>query len=242
MPQPQTSPEVLAQWNYEPDLWRDFLEYESTIYKGSVRLAKHLFFGVLVLTIVIVIPLVIIPTLIFDQWTIDALGPAIALAFAGGIFLVLTAAFWIYRRERWRRLNERTGEVVISLDGVKTNGISFNWSLGEFGLSFNKVERKTVSVSPGKSFEILEFYIVNHTTSGEGRTRENFECRVPIPFGKVAEAENIMARLRTSLVSAEQEWIKKHFALGHDFSLSICRRCGDTLTESTFFSLIKCRG
>jgi hypothetical protein len=36
--------EVLADWQYEPNLWRDFIEYESGIYSGSVRAAKHFFF------------------------------------------------------------------------------------------------------------------------------------------------------------------------------------------------------
>ena len=233
---------ILAHWQYEPDLWRDFLEYESTVYKGSVRATKHLFLVVLILTIVIVFLTLFITLILTDRWDLDMLGPSVAFAFLGGFFLMLTGAFWLYRLERWKQLNERTGEVVISLNGVKTNGMNFDWDFREYGLRFKKIERKTISVSPGKNCEILEFYTLNYFSTSDGRTREYFELRVPIPFGKEAEAETIISRLNARLLSAEQEWIQANSALGHDFSLGVCRKCGDTIAEAACFRKLKCGG
>ena len=77
-------PEVLATWNYQPDLWRDFLQYESGIYKGSVRKAKHLFFGSLILTFVFF--LIVFLTLLFpNNWVSDFFELAIALVICGWI-------------------------------------------------------------------------------------------------------------------------------------------------------------
>src|SRR5436190_1637456 len=149
----KSKPEVLANWKYEPDLWRDFLEYESGIYKGSVRAAKHLFLGVLIFTVVVIFLIVFITLLITDKWNL----------------------------------------------------------------------------------EILEFYTINHIKITKGRTREDFETRVPIPFGKEPEAEKIMNRLRARLLAANNEWIKENFALGHDFSMGICRKCGEAVAESAAF-------
>ncbi len=40
MPENISKPNVLAHWRFTAEQWRDFLEYESTIYKGSIRAAK----------------------------------------------------------------------------------------------------------------------------------------------------------------------------------------------------------
>jgi hypothetical protein len=243
MSQTQKSPEVLSRWHYEPDLWRDFLEYESGIYKGSVKAAKHMFFVVLSLTMAVVFPTLFITLLVTDRWDLDMLGPTFAFAVFGWFALILAGMFWLYRRERWRRLNEQTGEVVISHDGVKTNGLSFNWDSGGLGLAVNKVERKSVSVRPGRYFEILEFHTVNYFRNTEGgRAWANSEWRVPIPLGKEAEAERIISHLQTRLLSAEQQWIKENFALGHDFSLGTCRKCGETIAESASYPNHRCKG
>lgn len=241
MTENKSKPEVLANWKYEPNLWRDFLEYESGIYKGSVRAAKHLFFGVLVFTIVVVFLIVFITLLVTDKWNLEILSPAIAFGLIGWIFIVITGVFWLYRRNNWNQFNQRTGEVSISFNEVKKNGVSFSWDYEAFGVRFDKVERKTVSVKTGKTFEILEFHTVNYIKISDGRTREDFECRVPIPFGKESEAETIMNRLRARLLAADQEWIKENFALGHEFSLGVCRKCGEPVAESAAFSCYKCR-
>jgi hypothetical protein len=242
MQQISKSTEVLANWNYEPDLWRDFLEYESTVYKGSVKAARHLFFGVLILTVVVVFLIVSITLWVTDRWSLAMLSPAVAVAVIGWIFIVITGIFWLYRRDRMNRLKARTGRVIITPNRVQINGVNFSWDYEASGVRFRKIERKTVSVNSGKSFEILEFFTLNDIPSYKGRTQEYFECRVPIPFGKEAEAEAVMNNLRTRLLSAENEWIKKNFALGHDFSMSICRKCGETVAEAASFSKHKCRG
>jgi hypothetical protein len=236
------SSEILAHWYYEDDLWRDFLEYDSTIYKGSVRAAKHFFFGFLILTVVVVFLIVSITLLVTKEWNFDLLGPAIAFGFLGWIFIITGGIFWLYRRDRMNRLQSRTGEVIISLEGIDANGVEFNWGFGAFDARFDKVERKTVSAVSGKSFEILEFFTVHHTTNSDGRWRENFEMRLPIPFGKEAEAERVVSRLRAQLLEMNQEWINANFALGHSFSQGICRMCGETVAEAAAFRNYKCRG
>ncbi len=238
----ENQPEILANWKYEPDLWRDFLEHESGIYKGSVRAAKHFFFGVLIFTIIVVFLIVSITLLITKKWNFEMLSPAITVGVLGWVFIVIGGIFWLWRRDRFNRLQERAGEVVISLDGINANGVGFNWGFGEFGVRFEKVERKTISAVSGKTFEILEFFTVNHTTSFDGRTRENFETRIPIPFGKESEAERVISRLRAHLLAADQEWINANFALGHSFSQGICRLCGETVTEAAAFRNYNCRG
>ena len=234
------STEVLASWNYESELWRDFLKYESRIYKGSVRAAKHGFLVTLSLTLGIPFLIVIIPW-VTNKWDSSTLSPALAFAFLGGIFVVLTGFFWLWRRDRFNRLQRRTGEVVISLNGVSTNGVEFNWNFGDFGARFNKVERKSVSLDLGKRLEILEFQLVNYVKISKGSpTRDDFEMRVPIPFGKEAEAERVISHLSTHLSSANQEWIKANVALGHIFSDDVCRNCDDDIAKLVKFNY-KCR-
>ena len=106
---------ILAHWKYEPDLWRDFLEYESRIYKGSVRAAKHLFFGLIIFTIVVIFLILFIPFLITGEWNSRYLEPAGGIGVVAGLFILLAGALWLYRRERMRPLTAKTGEVIISL-------------------------------------------------------------------------------------------------------------------------------
>ena len=119
------SSEVLATWNYQPDLWHDFLEYESTIYKASVRAAKHFFFGVLTLTVVVMFLIVSITLLVTKEWSLEMLSPALAVGILGWIFIVIAGILWLWRRDRFNRLQERTGEVVISLNGINLLFFSF---------------------------------------------------------------------------------------------------------------------
>lgn len=159
-----------------------------------------------------------------------------------GNFILLAGILWIYRRERANRIAAKTGEAVISLNGVSTNGADFKWFYLKPAACFEKVERKRVSAARQKTFEILVFHTVNYPKIDRPRFREDFECRVPIPFGKEREAEIIMARLRSRFLAAEQVWINENYALGHDFAMSVCRRCGATTTEAASYLHIKCRG
>lgn len=223
-------PEVLAIWNYQPDLWRDFIKYESGIYKGSVRKAKHLFFAALIVTFGTPIQTAIVTFLVMDNWNYKVLNPALGFAFVGWIFVVLTGILWLYRRNRFNRLQARTGEVVISLNGINANGVDFNWDFLAFGVRFNKVERKDVSIELGKKIGILEFHTVNYANVRHYKW-EYFEMRVPIPFGKESEAERVISRLRTHLAKTNQEWINANVALGHSFSEDVCRNCGNSVTQ-----------
>lgn len=224
--------EVLASWTYEPELWRDFLEYDSSIYKGSVRAAKHAFLVALILTLGIPFLIVVISFLVMDKWNSSVLNPAIAFAILGWIFVIATGIFWLWRRDRFNRLQERNGEVVISLNGVSTNGVEFNWDFEEIGVRFNKVERKSVSLNLGNKMEILEFHTVNFVKIDTGAPmREDFEQRVPIPFGKESEAERVISRLNTHLSSVNQEWIRANVALGHIFSENVCRNCDNDIAK-----------
>jgi hypothetical protein len=242
MIQPEKSSDVLAHWKFEPDLWRDFLEYESKIYKGSVRAAKHLFFGWIIFTIVVIFLISFIPFLVMGKWDSKYLQPVGGIGAVAGIFILLAGALWLYRRERMKRKAAQTGEAVISLNGVSTNGVDFNWDYLKPLVCFEKVERKRISVTPQKSFEILEFFTVNYPKINRQRLRETFECRIPIPFGKEREAEIIMTRLRSHLLSAEQVWLGENFALGHDFSMGVCRKCGETIMEAASYIHRNCRG
>lgn len=132
--------------------------------------------------------------------------------------------------------------MIIALSGVSTNGVNFNWDYLKPVVCFEKVERKRVSATSQKTFEIIEFYTVNYPKIDSHRFRENFECRVPIPFGKESEAENIMTRLRSHLLSAEQIWLRENFALGHNFSMGVCRNCGETIMKAASYINRKCRG
>lgn len=241
MIQTAKSSDVLAHWKYEPDLWRNFLRFESTIYKGSVRAAKHLFFGLIIFTIVVIFLFLFVSLLVTGRWNPKYLEPAFGISIVAGIFILFAGILWLYRRERMRRISEKTGKVIISLNGVSMNGIDFKWDFVKPGLSFEKVERKSVSVAHQKTFEVLEFYTANYTTIDWRRLQEKFECRIPIPFGKESEAEKIMSRLRSRLISAEQEWLRENFTLGHDFSMNVCRKCGETIGEAASYIDRKCR-
>ncbi len=88
-----SKPSVLAHWHYEDDLWRDFLEYETTIYKGSVRAAKHLFFGILIFTVVVMFLIVSITLLFAKEWNFEMLSPAIAVGVLGKVSAVSVLKF-----------------------------------------------------------------------------------------------------------------------------------------------------
>jgi hypothetical protein len=85
MIQTEKSSDVLAHWIYEPDLWRDFSEYESKVYKGSVRAAKHLFFGLIIFTVFVFLFFLFVRLLIRGEWDWKNLLPALGIGAVAGI-------------------------------------------------------------------------------------------------------------------------------------------------------------
>jgi hypothetical protein len=85
-----TKSEVLANWQFEPELWRDFIEYESGIYGGSVRAAKHFFFVSPTIMLLLFFVTLKISTFVSDEWNSTML--ILEICFGCGVFLFIFGA------------------------------------------------------------------------------------------------------------------------------------------------------
>ncbi len=200
MSQSSASPEILARWRYEPELWRDFVRYESGIYRKSVKSAKLFIIGTIICAVVLITLFSVIPFLVTRKFDSSIWGPAFGIGFIAAICLVVGFIILRMRKEKIERLGTNTGEALITIDGLNINGVNFNWNYGESsGWQFLGAERKSVSVDPLKKIEILELKFITFIPSKNTPQRDEAEWRVPVQIGHEAEADRVIARLRSEL-------------------------------------------
>jgi hypothetical protein len=204
MPQSTASPEILAHWQYQPELWRDFVEYESGRYKKSVRSAKYLIAGTIISAIVLISLLSVIPLIVTKKFDSSIWGPALGITLIAGIFLAAGFIMLAMRREKIARLNTKTGEAVIALNRISLNGVDFDWGYGGSGWQLVAAERKMVAVNPLKKIEVLELRFITVIPGKNTTHREEGDWRIPVQMGRESEADRIIERLRAELSSINQ--------------------------------------
>ncbi len=205
MSQQPASSEVLAHWHYPPELWRDFVQYESGIYRKSIRSARYFIIGTIIVTIILIILFSVVPFLVTGKFDSNIWGPAFGIGFIAAICLVIGFVVLRMRKEKIARLAAKAGEVVIALNEININGLSFNWNYGESsGWQFLAAGRKTVAVDPLKKMEILELKFVTFIPSKNTPQRDEAQWRVPVQMGHEAEADRIVARLHSELSAARE--------------------------------------
>lgn len=199
MPQQPASSEVLAHWHYPPELWRDFVQYESGVYRKSIRSARHFVIGTIVVSLILIILFSVIPFLVTGKFDSNIWGPAFGISIIAEVCLLAGVLVLKARKKKFAELAAKPGEVIIKLDQIKINDLSFEWSYGETGWQFLDAERKTVAVDPLKKMEILELKFVIFVPSKNTPQRDEAEWRVPIEMGHETEADRIITRLRSEV-------------------------------------------
>lgn len=224
--------DALAHWNYPPDLWRDFVDYESRVYRKSVRSALHFIYGTIIGAVVLIVLLSVIPFLVTRKWNSSIWGPAFGISFIAFIFLVVGLIVWLMRRAVMASLRSKTGEAIIGLNEIAINGIGFKWDFGESGWRYLGGGRKTVNVDSLKRIELLELrFVACIPTFRSSPTWDFGEKRVPIEPGKEREADRVLKLLGDELASADDKWKLENASLGHDFAAQICRKCSAPIHE-----------
>lgn len=229
---PPALPEALAHWRYTPDEWRDFTDHEgeSNRFELSDLLTKYLNFVVAGAAVLLVV----------GAAAGGIAGAAVVLAMVGGFFLLVTLLHRAARASTQRGLEARAGEVLITRDGVCTNGMWFGWGPRDPAWRLRVVRRGTAPTALGKTMGVLEFKCVGSVSLRGGRVPVDKEWRVPVPAGREAEADAVVTRLLAAqhappdvaagLVPGGQSGL-----YGHDFAGDVCRRCGSTVEAVSSF-------
>lgn len=202
MAQSASSSEILAHWQYQPEEWRRFVNYELEPQLKTYRSYRNAFFIIISLAVLLMISLVLIPYMMLKPWESiwrsDVFGPVFGVAFVAGILLFVIGIYFLISRNKIASLKSSSGDVRITLTGVGINGIWLNWNYENFGWQFHNVRRKSVNLDNGGKIEILEFKCsaIHNGDFRNARGKVKTE-RVPIPSGKEPEAENVIRRLES---------------------------------------------
>ena len=237
-----TSSEILAHWHHAPDEWREFVEYEKDFRSDEIGG----FFQKIVPYIAAIIIVMMIAALISGTLA------AIVFVFwlAAGFLTVVVGIHWLIRQNELSTLRSHAGEVQVTIYGVNTNGLWFDWEFEGNRSRFQSVKRLNTHTATGK-LNLLEFKcLVKIKVRG---TYQSFDklWRVPIPNGKEAEADILIQRLYqaqaafsrsdglSSVVSLNLS--APDFSDEHDFTGStVCHKCGSSIEAVTHFNW-KCK-
>lgn len=162
----------LAHWTYKPEEWHAFAEEEWARTQKRARWAP-----LWALLLGAVIGLVLVPAL-----GVTGLMVAVLLGVAAGWGigrLVLSTG-----RQKYERARHGAAETYIGTEAALINGSYFHWSGA--GVSLSGLE-----LAPGNP-SVLEFTV----RAGHGTKSSYHTHRVPVPAGRLGEAEKILATLR----------------------------------------------
>lgn len=161
----------IALWKYSPEEWMHFVAVD---FEDERKIKRNLFFLVAVIALIVGVLLMIVIQ--------DAL---IMLIIAGIILIVAIPAFWA-PRYRYNKLMRSEAHVLIAEKGVIVGKIFHLWV--QMGATLDKIE---LNVEPDP--KLIEF-----TYSMPDRTgRSEQVARVPIPYGKMDEAMQIVTYFNT---------------------------------------------
>jgi hypothetical protein len=197
------SSEILAHWRYEPDLWRDFAEYESRVYRKSVRSALHFIYGTVTGAAVLIALVALVPLFVTGKWNSSIWGPAFGIGVVAAIFLAIGVVVWWMRREKMARFRAETGEAVITLHDIDVNGAGFSWGYGDTGWRLIGAGRKSIDATPLKRIQVLELKFITRIPAHPAPIEDLAEWRVPIQSGKEPEADRVIEHLMAKLAATK---------------------------------------
>ncbi len=233
----QEDSEVLADWNYSPEEWRDYVEYEKDVRSSEIPdFLKNAVYYVIAAAIVLMF-IVLLSGELAAVFLILLFVPGV-LAFAVGIH-------WLIRTGEVSTMASHAGRVQIFTNGVDTNGLWFDWEFEGNRARFLSATRTTSYTSTAK-LNLLEFKcVVKIRVRGTDQTFDK-KWRVPIPNGKETEADVVIQRLyyaRAVSSGSADEFSAEPLDLsasmnfhGHDFTAStVCLNCGGSIEAVTHF-------
>jgi hypothetical protein len=241
---------MLAHWRYTLEEWHAFVGQEGRQLQKGLRSVRYFIAAVVVTAAVAVASLLLIPTLALGgRWDEGVWGPPLGVAVVAGLLLAVALALWATQKRRLSRLNAGPGDVIITPEGVDTNGVWFGWKGAGSGWRLRHIGRKTVPAGDGKSLEVLEFKCAARNEPGRNLSGRVVKAwRVPVPRGKEAEADRIARQLLAAQnflpEGGRADLSSSHAgsdALGHDFAGDVCRRCGTTAEAASGFNWA-CKG
>lgn len=242
MSEQNASSEILAHWHYAPDEWREFVEYEKDIRGNEIGD----FFRDNIFYIAAVIAVLMIGALMSGDLA------AIVLIFllVAGFLAVVSAIHWLIRQNELSTLKARAGEVQITIYGINTNGLWFDWEFEGNHSRFQSVKRLNSYTATGK-LNFLEFKcLVKIKVRGTYQTFDK-KWRVPVPRDKEHEADVVIKRLYAAqatflqandISSAEPLGLASQNRVDeHDFTSStVCLKCGSSIEAVMHFKW-KCK-
>lgn len=188
--------EPIAHWQYTPDEWRRFGLYEGRHFQKMIRQSKK---ALLVLLILTILALFVVPAFGFfgfvpwDRYMLTAV--FVILIFGGGLMGIAVVVLMM-QKSKLSTLTATTGEVIITLNGISTSGIWHYWNYEDsLGRRFHDTRTMTINEGKPDQFDLLEVRTIANTLSGKVARDVISSCRVPIPKGKRAEADSIVARI-----------------------------------------------
>lgn len=188
--------EILAEWRYTPSEWQTFVEFEEAEFRKYIRSTVIGFIVVALVALLLMACLLLIPLAIMNTgWRPDVYGPPVGVAIVAAIILATIGLYLLVSRGRIVRLSQAPATATIRLNGLRLSGGWFGWGFEPLGWRFGSAKRRWVDGRLGSRIEVLEFRCIHRT---EGRTAiRNLPKveRVPIPAGKTAEADSVIARL-----------------------------------------------
>lgn len=199
MTQPSTPAEILASWRYTPAEWRRFGNYEGRHWHKVIKQSKTWIVVIAVLTIIALAIVPLFGVLRIVPWDRYMIGAVFLILIFGGGFIGICVIVWLVQRSKLATLMADTGEVTITLAGINTSGTWHNWNYVD--LLYNRFhDARTMTIAEGKpdQMELLEVRTIARTASGGTGTgiRDVISsCRVPIPHGRLSDADAIVARL-----------------------------------------------
>ncbi len=161
----------IASWRYSPEEWKRFVVAD---FEAEKKLKRNLFLMVCVISVIIGIVLMLVVQ-----------NPIVIIIIAGLLVVVAIPAFWA-PRYRFRKLEHSEAESLISERGVIVGKMFHLWT----GLG---ARLDAVTLENSSDLSILVFQYSIPTRNG----RQDEIARVPIPYGKLSEANWIVNHFNT---------------------------------------------
>ncbi len=241
------SSEILAHWHFSPEEWREYVEYEKEFRQNEFGDFFQKAMPYIVATGIVIMLLTLLSS--------ELAAIFIVFVFVAGFLGFACLIHWLIRQNELSAMNSRPGEVQITIYGVSTNGLWFDWEFEGNRIGFKSARRLNAHTITGK-LNYLEFNCpVKIRVKGKYIKLEK-RWRVPIPNGREAEADLVIQRLYQARATFSQSTDSQsnNFSLGklhdlsdpnsfygHDFMSSTeCTKCGSSIEAVTHFKW-KCK-
>ncbi|HEX6280335.1 MAG TPA: hypothetical protein VFZ49_10035 [Pyrinomonadaceae bacterium] len=188
------APRLLARWSYSAAEWRRFGEYEGRHYVKLIKQSTTVIKVFAILTIVSLAAVPLFGILGIERWSWSFLGAAFLILLFGGSFTLLAVCVRSIQRSRLASLMADSGEVIITDKSISVSGIFTDWNYGDLlGNQFHDARLMTIKKNTPDELDLLEVRTIANTAGGHAGVAISRNvvksCRVPIPKGKMREAE-----------------------------------------------------